>query len=325
VPFIIELDNVTISLNADAIVLITSIIIFIIIGIALGLNKEQALNAMANNCSMVLKHAIARKCRFLPLEVISRQDFKVRYPEQRLDMSQDFLYNIPARDEIVSFIDTVVKLEGQDDDEKVINVATLGGVDMLVDAEELATDDEDEEEDSKVPISRNIITNNTSRESINDNSKENDQEYEGRVAEEAEVIEEKEEEGTSDKNSVLFMSFSSSSSSSSSSEKRSVQDGIEDHSAKENEMEEGNDNVKNNSIILSSIQVNEVNDDEENNGSSGGFGSGDFISFSSESTTSKVPSNSNTAPKRKEGVKNNGKKGNSSNIDVKKMKKIKLR
>jgi hypothetical protein len=51
VPFIIDLDNVTIALNVDTIIFIT-VIIFIIIGIALGLNKEQALNAMANNCGM---------------------------------------------------------------------------------------------------------------------------------------------------------------------------------------------------------------------------------------------------------------------------------
>jgi hypothetical protein len=67
--------------------------------------------------------------------------------------------------------------------------------------------------------------------------------------------------------------------------------------------------VKNNSINSSSIQVNEVNDKEENNS---GFGSGDFISFSSEPTTSKVLSNSNPAAKKREGVKNNGEKGNSS-------------
>jgi hypothetical protein len=32
----------------------------------------------------------------------------VKYPELRLNISQDFLHNIPARDEVVSFIDTVV-------------------------------------------------------------------------------------------------------------------------------------------------------------------------------------------------------------------------
>jgi hypothetical protein len=37
---------------------------------------------------MVLKHAAARKCRFLPLEVISRMDFSSRFPEINLDDSQ---------------------------------------------------------------------------------------------------------------------------------------------------------------------------------------------------------------------------------------------
>jgi hypothetical protein len=37
---------------------------------------------------MVLKHAAARKCRFLPLEVISRMDFASRFPEINLDDSQ---------------------------------------------------------------------------------------------------------------------------------------------------------------------------------------------------------------------------------------------
>jgi hypothetical protein len=58
------------------------------------------------------------------------------------------------------------------------------------------------------------------------------------------------------------------------------------------------DNAKNNSINSSSIQVNEVNNEEENNKSSGGSISGNFISFSSEPTTSKVFSNSNSAAKK---------------------------
>lgn len=37
---------------------------------------------------MVLKHAAARKCRFLPLEIISRMNFASRFPEINLDDSQ---------------------------------------------------------------------------------------------------------------------------------------------------------------------------------------------------------------------------------------------
>ena len=58
------------------------------LGKALGLNNEQATNALSNNCAMVLKHAAARKCRFLPLEVISRMDFALRFPEINMDDSQ---------------------------------------------------------------------------------------------------------------------------------------------------------------------------------------------------------------------------------------------
>lgn len=52
------------------------------------MNNEQATNALSNNCAMVLKHAAARKCRFLPLEIISRMDFASRFPEINLDDSQ---------------------------------------------------------------------------------------------------------------------------------------------------------------------------------------------------------------------------------------------
>ena len=48
------------------------------VGGALGLNDEQALKAISNNCAMVMKHSVARKCRYLPLEVISRSDFESR-------------------------------------------------------------------------------------------------------------------------------------------------------------------------------------------------------------------------------------------------------
>lgn len=52
------------------------------------MNNEQATNALSNNGAMVLKHAAARKCRFLPLEIISRMNFASRFPEINLDDSQ---------------------------------------------------------------------------------------------------------------------------------------------------------------------------------------------------------------------------------------------
>lgn len=66
------------------------------VGRALGLNDEQAMKAISNNCAMVIKHSIARKCRYLPLEVISRSDFESRYPEINLDDSQSSIRNFNA-------------------------------------------------------------------------------------------------------------------------------------------------------------------------------------------------------------------------------------
>ena len=66
------------------------------VGGALGLNDEQALKAISNNCAMVMKHSVARKCRYLPLEVISRSDFESRYPEVNLDDSQSSIRNFSA-------------------------------------------------------------------------------------------------------------------------------------------------------------------------------------------------------------------------------------
>ena len=65
-----------------------------IVGRALGLNDEQAMNAISNNCAMVMKHSIARKCRYLPVEVISKSDFESRYPEINLNDSQSSVRNI---------------------------------------------------------------------------------------------------------------------------------------------------------------------------------------------------------------------------------------
>lgn len=52
------------------------------------------MKAISNNCAMVMKHSIARKCRYLPVEVISKSDFQSRYPEINLDDSQSSTKNI---------------------------------------------------------------------------------------------------------------------------------------------------------------------------------------------------------------------------------------
>jgi hypothetical protein len=80
------------------------------------------MNAVANNCATVLKHATARKCRFLPLEVISRQDFRSRFPEIYFDDSQSTLHNVPfieLNDSISA--ETVMDLgviDGKEEDEE---------------------------------------------------------------------------------------------------------------------------------------------------------------------------------------------------------------
>ena len=81
-------------------------------GVALGLTNEQAINAVANNCATVLKHAVARKCRYLPLEVISKLDFKLRFPEISMDDSQSNNHNVPC----VLSEDNPLKADLLDDD-----------------------------------------------------------------------------------------------------------------------------------------------------------------------------------------------------------------
>lgn len=318
--------NVPALLNVNIIVVITVIILFNI-GLALGLNKEQALNAMANNCAMVLKHATARKCRFLPLEVITRQDFKLRYPELELDTSQDFLHNVPSRDEIGSFVDTVVKFDSFDDDEKVVNEAIdnsfLNSMNTLpIDVEQLEADEEDIEEESSVPVSQK--EKNLSRDSIGDDGKEDDEK-----CEREEEKKEEEEGDASYENTELFMSLSSSSFSSSSSKKRSAPHESEDGDTNKEETteKEKDDDISNKkSGGQSSIQVEEESEKEDNNDLSGGFGSGDFISFTSEQAVDKVVLSS--AAVKKKGVKPLGLNNildNSITTDPKKKKKIRLR
>lgn len=50
-------------------------------GEVLGLTKEQAIQAISENCANVLRHALARRLRFLPLEVLSTEAFTSRWPE----------------------------------------------------------------------------------------------------------------------------------------------------------------------------------------------------------------------------------------------------
>ena len=49
-----------------------------------GLTKENAHKAVCSNAALVLKHAFCRKLRFLPQEIVSRDDFRARWPELTL-------------------------------------------------------------------------------------------------------------------------------------------------------------------------------------------------------------------------------------------------
>ena len=95
---------------------------FIMIGRALGLSNEQALNSVSDNCAMVLKHAIARKCRFLPLEVITRSEFQLRFPEINLSESQGSLKYSGSQSNLggslpFGFEDDDAEEEEEDDDD----------------------------------------------------------------------------------------------------------------------------------------------------------------------------------------------------------------
>ena len=51
------------------------------IGMILGLNQEQAMKSIADNCVVVLQHGAARRRRYLPVEVVSTAEFNKLYPE----------------------------------------------------------------------------------------------------------------------------------------------------------------------------------------------------------------------------------------------------
>ena len=48
------------------------------IGEVLGLNREQALSAVGMSCAAVLRHAIARRLRFIPVEIVTSDEFMKR-------------------------------------------------------------------------------------------------------------------------------------------------------------------------------------------------------------------------------------------------------
>jgi hypothetical protein len=178
-------------------------------GKALGLNNEQATNALSNNCAMVLKHAAARKCRFLPLEVISRMDFASRFPEINLDDSQS---NIKVADSglpgsLSSDVDSLARFCLGDDE----------------------ADENDNDLDDDVGAGQLVLTSSLEAQSVQDSTQDvssTDIDHDNlsvRDDEEVEAFENEADDANSFGRGDSFLSFSDTPSSSSS-KKRSYVD-----------------------------------------------------------------------------------------------------
>jgi RNase P/RNase MRP subunit p30 len=76
--------NIIISSGAESTSLLRGPFDVCNIACVLGLTQQQAQNAIGENCASVLKHALARRCRYLPVEIVSKAEFKKRWPELTL-------------------------------------------------------------------------------------------------------------------------------------------------------------------------------------------------------------------------------------------------
>lgn len=58
------------------------------IGQSLNIHKELAMKAISENGALVIKHATTRKLRYLPIEIVTKNEFLLKYPEFSLQLSQ---------------------------------------------------------------------------------------------------------------------------------------------------------------------------------------------------------------------------------------------
>lgn len=110
--------NIILSSGADNLLQIRGPMDVCNIGVALGLTNEQAMNSIANNCALVIKHATARRSRYLPLEIINKLDFNQRFPELNFDNSQSFNHNVSvssllSNDKLIN--DDVAEMDDRDE------------------------------------------------------------------------------------------------------------------------------------------------------------------------------------------------------------------
>jgi hypothetical protein len=163
---------------------------------------------------MVLKHAAARKCRFLPLEVISRMDFASRFPEINLDDSQS---NFKIADtglpgNLSSDVDSLARF-GHSDNEADVNDDDQDndeGTGQLVESSSLKARSV---EDSTLDVSSTDINHDGDRDSSS-----------VRDRDEVDASENEDDDASSFGRGYSFISFSDTPSSSSSSKKRSYVD-----------------------------------------------------------------------------------------------------
>ena len=154
------------------------------------------MKAISNNCAMVMKHSIARKCRYLPLEVISKSDFESRYPEINLDDSQSSIRNFNAA---LSDSDE----EDDDGDEDAIKAPIVSSTtssskrsqEGLVDLSEA------------VPASTTSLTDSSSTVFISQNNV-SEMDYDAAIMEQEGIVENSVEESNSFALGDSFISFS---------------------------------------------------------------------------------------------------------------------
>lgn len=78
----------------------------------LGLHNENAFNSIAKSSALVLKHACCRKLRYLPNEIITAEEFHLRWPELKIpDHEKNVESSSPSRKRA-----RIMRADNDDDD-----------------------------------------------------------------------------------------------------------------------------------------------------------------------------------------------------------------
>jgi ribonuclease P/MRP protein subunit RPP1 len=91
--------NIIFSSGAELLSQVRGPIDVINIGESLKINKQLSTKSISENTSMILKHAAARKLRFLPVEILLRDEFYKKWPEYEMKFRQGLEDDIDNKNE----------------------------------------------------------------------------------------------------------------------------------------------------------------------------------------------------------------------------------